>query len=103
VCGIVGFMASGRMDAEAARRDVLRMASAVVHRGPDDEGVWIDSTAGIALGHRRLAVIDVSPLGHQPMVSASGRYVITFNGEIYNFKDLRTQLDSANEHPPKKR
>ena len=69
------------------------MADAVVHRGPDDAGVWLDSDVGIALAHRRLAVIDLSVSGHQPMRSQSGRYVIAFNGEIYNHTELRHQLD----------
>ena len=68
-----------------------RMGEAIVHRGPDDSGVWIDANAGIGLSHRRLSVLDLSPAGHQPMVSASGRYVIAFNGEIYNHLDLRRQ------------
>ena len=70
-----------------------RMGEAIVHRGPDDSGVWLDVDAGIGLSHRRLSVLDLSPAGHQPMVSSSGRYVIAFNGEIYNHLDLRRQLD----------
>jgi asparagine synthase (glutamine-hydrolysing) len=70
------------------------MIRALAHRGPDDEGVWIDSDAKIALGHRRLSIIDLSAAGHQPMVSPSGRYVITFNGEIYNHADLRRELEA---------
>jgi asparagine synthase (glutamine-hydrolysing) len=69
------------------------MVVTLAHRGPDDSGVWVDSQAGVALGHRRLSIVDLSPAGHQPMSSWSGRYVITFNGEIYNFPELRTQLD----------
>lgn len=68
------------------------MADALAHRGPDDHGVWTDTAAGIALGHRRLSIIDLSPLGHQPMASESGRYVVAYNGEIYNFEALRTEL-----------
>ncbi len=71
------------------------MADALAHRGPDDRGVWGDADAGLAFGHRRLAVIDLSPLGHQPMVSASGRTVIAYNGEVYNFQDLRRELEAA--------
>jgi len=69
-----------------------RMGEAIAHRGPDDSGVWLDAYAGIGLSHRRLSVLDLSPAGHQPMVSGSGRYVIAFNGEIYNHLDLRRQL-----------
>ena len=70
------------------------MAAAIAHRGPDDAGVWLDSDIGIALAHRRLAVIDLSVAGHQPMSSQSGRYVMVFNGEIYNHVELRERLDS---------
>jgi len=69
------------------------MADAIAYRGPDDAGVWTDNGGGVALGHRRLSVIDLSPAGHQPMQSHSGRFVITYNGEIYNFSDLRAELD----------
>jgi asparagine synthase (glutamine-hydrolysing) len=72
------------------------MADAVAHRGPDDVGVWLDEGAGIALGHRRLAILDLSPAGHQPMTSDSGRYVIAFNGEIYNFREIQTELGERN-------
>lgn len=69
------------------------MAEQLAHRGPDDHGAWVDADAGIALGSRRLAVIDLSPEGHQPMLSASGRFVVAYNGEIYNFKSLRARLE----------
>ena len=69
------------------------MIRPLTHRGPDDEGVWVDEAAGIALGFRRLAIIDLSPSGHQPMTSASRRFHLVFNGEIYNFCELRQQLE----------
>lgn len=72
----------------------MRMARALAHRGPDDEGYWLDESSGIALGHRRLSIVDLSPQGHQPMQSNCGRYVIAFNGEMYNFLELREQLDA---------
>jgi len=71
------------------------MVNTLHHRGPDDSGAWADVAAGIALGHRRLAIVDLSPEGHQPMRSVCGRYVISFNGEIYNFRALRRELEGA--------
>lgn len=71
------------------------MADSLYTRGPDDSGVWCDAAAGIALGFRRLSIIDLSPLGHQPMISASGRYVLTYNGEVYNFQELRAELEAG--------
>jgi asparagine synthase (glutamine-hydrolysing) len=88
MCGIAGVLSSGRVHTLAMRR----MLATLRHRGPDDEGIWID--AGIGLAHRRLSVIDLSTNGHQPMVSKSGRYVLTFNGEIYNHAALRAVLES---------
>ena len=90
MCGIAGVLSSGRIDPLAVRR----MAATLRHRGPDDEGVWLDPEAGIALGHRRLSIIDLSAAGHQPMVSRNGRYVLTFNGEIYNHAELRAELEN---------
>jgi asparagine synthase (glutamine-hydrolysing) len=72
-----------------------RMTDALEHRGPDDGGQWVDPSAGIALGHRRLAVLDLSTAAHQPMLSPGGRYVLTYNGEIYNFSELRPELERA--------
>lgn len=73
----------------------VRMRDTMVHRGPDDQGVWSDQDAGIALAHRRLAIIDCSPAGHQPMTSNSGRFVISYNGEIYNYADIGKELRDA--------
>src|SRR5262245_57074984 len=92
MCGIVGLL-GGRGEPGAFAPIVRAMTAAVAHRGPDGEGVWADVEAGVALGHRRLAVIDPSPAGHQPMISVGGRYVIVFNGEIYNFRRLRAELE----------
>jgi asparagine synthase (glutamine-hydrolysing) len=80
------------MSADAQASVCGRMSDALAHRGPDDRGVWTDAASGIALGHRRLSILDLSPLGHQPMASQGGRYVISYNGEIYNFAELRDCL-----------
>jgi asparagine synthase (glutamine-hydrolysing) len=91
MCGIAGAWdpSASRVDLRSATE---RMAATFVHRGPDDGGLWQDESAGIALAHRRLAILDLSSAGHQPMVSVCGRFVITFNGEIYNHSDLRNAL-----------
>ena len=68
------------------------MASALVHRGPDDSGIWVDAEHGVALGHRRLSVVELGPEGAQPMVSADGRWVVSYNGELYNHRELRHRL-----------
>ena len=94
MCGITGIFGGRSADAET----VTRMTRALAHRGPDDEGIWVDREAGVALGHRRLSIIDLSPAGHQPMHSPAGRYVITLNGEIYNFADLRRELEGQAQH-----
>ena len=101
MCGLTGFwerevrdLPEGR-GAEALVARVTRMSTALRHRGPDDSGAWVDEKAGLALGFRRLAILDLSPSGHQPMVSADGRFVIVFNGEIYNHRDLRRRLTDA--------
>lgn len=97
MCGIAG-LASWRAEREL-RELVQRMTAPLVHRGPDDEGLWCDPEAGVGLGQRRLSIIDLSPQGHQPMVSASGRYVVSYNGEIYNFSELRDQLEATHRAP----
>ncbi len=90
MCGIVGALDSGRrLDPEPL---LNKMLAAIRYRGPDDNGVWCDAQAGVALGHARLSILDLSPAGKQPMLSRSGRYVIVFNGEIYNHLDIRAQL-----------
>jgi len=88
MCGLVGFCGS-----EYGRLAALAMLGKIRHRGPDHEGTWVDSHAGVALGHARLSVVDLSASGNQPMHSASGRWVITYNGEIYNFRELRLELN----------
>src|SRR5690349_22303025 len=93
MCGLIGFWQSEAGPPDELGAIAARMADTLVHRGPDDSGVWTDPAAGFALGFRRLAIIDVSPEGHQPMASPSGRYVLVFNGEIYNFEELRAALE----------
>jgi asparagine synthase (glutamine-hydrolysing) len=90
MCGLAGFLATST-DANLEAR-ARRMSDSLVHRGPDDAGVWADASAGVALAHRRLAILDRTPAGRQPMMSECGRYIIVFNGEIYNHLDLRKEL-----------
>jgi asparagine synthase (glutamine-hydrolysing) len=92
MCGIVGFLDSS-FTKETATDILGKMACAILHRGPDDMGVWFDENAQVGLGHRRLSIVDLSPAGHQPMVSAHGRFEIAFNGEIYNHLKLRSELE----------
>jgi asparagine synthase (glutamine-hydrolysing) len=93
MCGIAGFWQNKR-GSEDPREILNRMGAALAHRGPDDSGSFHDADTGIALAFRRLSILDLSPEGHQPMFSASGRYVIVFNGEVYNFEEIRVELDS---------
>lgn len=93
MCGIFGWLGP-EIDPSLAHR----LRDDLQHRGPDDAGEWFDQAAGVWLGQRRLSILDLSPLGHQPMHSPCGRYVLTFNGEIYNYKELRRRLESAG-HP----
>ena len=93
MCGIAGLLDPGWSGtAEELARLARAMARPLAHRGPDDEGTWCDGEAGVGFGHRRLAVIDLSPAGHQPMVSADGRWVAAYNGECYNAAELRAAL-----------
>src|SRR5271167_4797363 len=97
MCGFAGCIdplsGTDKVALEAVAR---RMAGALRHRGPDDHGVWADPRAGVALGHRRLSILDLSTAGHQPMFSPTGRFVIVYNGEIYNCEQLRPALLSEN-------
>lgn len=92
MCGIVGWCGPAKLSLDELEETVRRMADSLQHRGPDDCGVWVDQGCHIGLGHRRLSILDLSPLGHQPMESACGRYVITYNGEVYNHLELRKDL-----------
>ena len=90
MCGIAGSWSATAVASEGElRRLGDLMASAIAHRGPDGQGIWTDAQAGVVLAHRRLAIIDLTPTGEQPMRSARGRFVIVFNGEIYNHLELR--------------
>ena len=95
MCGFVGFIGKpGALGSDEMKRLAARMADRLESRGPDDAGTWASPSAGIALGHRRLAVIDLTAAGRQPMVSASGRSVIVYNGEVYNFAEIRSELEA---------
>jgi asparagine synthase (glutamine-hydrolysing) len=91
MCGITGFLQNKRRS-EHPVETLNRMGAALAHRGPDDSGTFHDAATGVGLAFRRLSIIDLSPEGHQPMFSASGRYVIVFNGEVYNFEEIRSEL-----------
>jgi len=100
MCGIAGFITSGGHSSRVEMERFLdTMTDTITHRGPDSSGSWADAEAGVWLGHRRLAIVDLSPAGHQPMQSASGRYMITFNGEIYNHLLLRQSLEASGQAP----
>ena len=99
MCGIVGVLGPGGGGETALSGLIETMCSCLSHRGPDDRGVWVDDKARLGLGHRRLSILDLSPTGHQPMVSTCGRYVITFNGEIYNYLDIRRDLEISGAAP----
>lgn len=96
MCGIAGILGARASD----ERLLAAMARAIGHRGPDDEGLWFDREAGIGFAHRRLAIVDLSPHGHQPMASADGRWMLCFNGEIYNHPAIRAELDAVGHTPP---
>ncbi len=90
MCGLTGFLSTDVLNSDVV---IKKMATAIKRRGPDSHDYWLDATSGIALGHRRLAVVDLSPAGAQPMQSDSGRYVIAYNGEVYNHIKLREEIN----------
>src|ERR1041385_9438146 len=94
MCGLTGILAQAPADPDWLTANVEAMSASLVHRGPDDRGTWVDPAAGIALGFRRLSIIDLSELGHQPMRSPEGRYSAVFNGEIFNHRSLRKELEA---------
>ena len=90
MCGIAGYL---QFDGDGASPVLLRrMGDAIAHRGPDGEGLFVDGPLGLT--HRRLAIIDTSPAGHQPMATEDGRYIISYNGEVFNFQELRIELEA---------
>src|SRR6186713_1805317 len=95
MCGFAGF-AWGNYTSQGDATDVIlrRMADAITRRGPDSDGYWQDDATGIGFAHRRLAIVNLSTEGHQPMRSASGRYVLSYNGKIYNHPEMRARLTS---------
>jgi asparagine synthase (glutamine-hydrolysing) len=100
MCGLVGFISSGLVShPDELRIRALKMVDAISHRGPDYSDAWADSSFGVALAHRRLSILDLSPAGNQPMVSACSRFVIVYNGEIYNVSDLRRSLECSGLAP----
>lgn len=94
MCGITGLWNGSIHDRAALESRIKGMNNAIIHRGPDDEGLWVDAPAGLALAQRRLSIIDLSHAGHQPMISACGRYVMVYNGEIFNAPEMRPALEA---------
>ena len=93
MCGITGFFESKAFNKSEALDQLKLMNNTINHRGPDDSGYWIDSQKGIALAHKRLSIVDLSLAGSQPMESSNGRFLITYNGEIYNAKSLKKGIE----------
>lgn len=96
MCGLTGYCSNSPIK---AKETLIAMADAIRHRGPDDSGYWHDDEAGIGLAHRRLSILDLSPAGHQPMTSPSGRFILVFNGEIYNHLEIRGELERSGNAP----
>ena len=92
MCGIAGLLSQPRTELASS---VEKMVASIRYRGPDDSGVWCDERVGIGLGHARLSILDLSPEGHQPMSSSTGRFVLSYNGEVYNFTELRSELETS--------
>src|SRR4051812_43165002 len=99
MCAINGILKRASVSPDLLRQSVDRMRDTMSHRGPDAAGTWVGREGRVGLGHRRLAILDLSPAGEQPMVSESGRYTIVFNGEVYNFLELRMELESSGSAP----
>ena len=97
MCGFAGFIGFSGFSKDSLESTASSMADAISHRGPDDFGIWCDDSAEVLLTHRRLSILDISRAGHQPMVSPSGRFVIAYNGEIYNHNDLRAKLKGTRQ------
>ena len=94
MCGFAGFFSNKSILKDDFEDILTRAGQKIQHRGPDDAGIWFDKSVGIGLVHRRLSIQDVSPLGAQPMTSPTERYIMVFNGEVYNFKTLRAELQN---------
>jgi asparagine synthase (glutamine-hydrolysing) len=98
MCGIAGFVDhSPAVEQYNMAAVATGMAGTLASRGPDDSGEWVDRENGIGLAHRRLSIIDLSASGHQPMLSSDGRYVLVYNGELYNFQELRAELEARGQ------
>ncbi len=95
MCGILGILRAGNNKEFNIQLTVERMLKTISHRGPDDGGIWVNASQAVALGHRRLSIVDISSAGHQPMLSKCGRFVLSFNGEIYNHRELRAELNKS--------
>src|SRR6185436_2567638 len=95
MCGLAGLYSARRVDPELLQR----MTDVIAHRGPDESGVWIDAEADVGFAHCRLSIIDLSPQGHQPMKSADGRFVLNYDGAIYNHAESRAELEARGQAP----
>src|SRR5688500_14339151 len=98
MCGFAGIVTSASLRRETLEQIAETMSATIAHRGPDDKGFWTEPDAGVAFGFRRLAIIDLTAQGHQPMRSASGRYTLVFNGEIFNYQRIRRPLELEGWH-----